>query len=867
MERQGWYNDMNRKAVIGILAHVDSGKTTLSEAMLYKSGAIRKLGRVDHKDAFLDNNPIERDRGITIFSKQAVFEYGGVGFTLLDTPGHVDFSGETERTLRVIDAAILVISGTDGIQPHTKTLARLLERYDIPTFIFVNKMDMDGARKDFVMNSVTAAMGERCVSFAQPADELTEALSLCTEEMMEEYLEEGKISDSNIISAIAQRHLIPVCFGSALRLEGIEALLDCISKYIPLSEENAEFGAKVYKITEDNGAKLTHMKITGGSLAVRDVLTYTDREGEEISEKVGRIRVYSGEKARNAEVVVQGEVCAVPALTATFAGQGLGFEPTDTEQILEPVLTYRVIAPKDVDEHTLLSRLRILEDEDPTMAVNYNEQLLEVTAALMGEVQAEVLKRIVSERFGMDIQLGEGRIAYRETIAEAVDGAGHFEPLRHYAEVHLRLEPLPRGSGLEFDSDCSEDILSRNWQRLILTHLKEKTHRGVLTCSPITDMRITLTAGRAHLKHTEGGDFRQATYRAVRQGLRKAKSILLEPWYAYRLEIPAANVGRALTDLDRMGAHAEPPETDGETAVLTGTAPVSKLRFYHTEVAGYTKGLGRLSCRAAGYDVCLDADEVIAEMGYDPDKDTHNYADSVFCSHGAGHVVPWNEADELMHVSPETGRRQYQQAEEVRIRAADFVRRAVEDEELMAIFERTYGSINRKKRDAMRTPKEVVKTKSKPRPVPAGPEFLLVDGYNIIFAWDDLKKLAAENLDLARSTLINRLSSFQGCRGCELIIVFDAYRVKEPEHIDKAGSVSVVYTKEAETADTYIERTAHQLAKEHRVTVATSDGLEQVIIMGSGARRMSASDLKYDVEASERAVRDYIEKLNRRKLK
>ena len=858
---------MNKKAVIGILAHVDSGKTTLSEALLYKSGAIRKLGRVDHKDAFLDNNAIERDRGITIFSKQAVFEYGGVGFTLLDTPGHVDFSGETERTLRVIDAAILVISGTDGVQPHTKTLARLLERYDIPTFIFVNKMDMEGSRKDFVMNSLTAALGDRCVSMAQPRDELAEALSLCTEEMMEEYLENGEISDNSMISAIEQRRLIPVCFGSALRLEGIEGLLECVARYIPLPEENPEFGAKIYKITEDNGARLTHMKITGGSLAVRDILTYTDREGEEITEKVGRIRVYSGEKARNAETAVQGEVCAVPGLTATFAGQGLGSEPTDTEQILEPVLTYRVISPEGVDEHTLLGRLRILEDEDPTMTVNYNEQLHEVTAALMGEVQAEVLKRIVSERFGMEIELGEGRIAYRETIAEPVEGAGHFEPLRHYAEVHLRLEPLPRGSGLEFYSDCSEDILSRNWQRLVLTHLKEKTHRGVLTCSPITDMRITLTAGRAHLKHTEGGDFRQATYRAVRQGLRKAKSVLLEPWYAYRLEIPAANVGRALTDLDRMGAHSEPPETDGENAVLTGTAPVSKLRFYHTEVAGYTKGLGRLSCRAAGYDICIDADEVIADIGYDPDKDTHNFADSVFCSHGAGHVIPWDEADEYMHVSPETGRRQYQQAEEVRTRAVDFVRRAVEDEELMAIFERTYGSIDRKKRYAMRTPKEVSHTKQKPRPVPTGPEYLLVDGYNIIFAWDDLKKLAAESLDLARSTLINRLCSFQGCRGCELIIVFDAYRVKEPEHIDKAGSVSVVYTKEAETADTYIERTAHQLAKEHRVTVATSDGLEQVIIMGSGARRMSASDLEHEVRASERAVREYIEKLNSKKLK
>lgn len=487
--------------------------------------------------------------------------------------------------------------------------------------------------------------------------------------------------------------------------------------------------------------------------------------------------------------------------------------------------------------------------------------------ALMGEVQAEVLRRIVSERFGMDIELGEGRISYRETIAEPAEGAGHFEPLRHYAEVHLRLEPLPRGSGLEFYSDCSEDILGRNWQRLILTHLKERTHRGVLTCSPITDMRITLTAGRAHIKHTEGGDFRQATYRAVRQGLRKAKSVLLEPYYAFRLEIPSQNLGRALNDLDRMGARTEPPDSDGENAVITGTAPVSKLRFYHTDVAGYTKGLGRLTCRAAGYDICHEAEAAIAEIAYDPDSDTRNSADSVFCSHGAGHIIPWDEADEYMHVSPETGRRQYQQAEEVRTRAVDFVRRAVADEELMAIFERTYGAIGRKKRYAMRTPKEAEKSRAKPRPVPTGPEYLLVDGYNIIFAWDDLKKLADKSLDLARSQLVNRLSSFQGYRGCELIIVFDAYRVKEPEHIDTAGSVSVVYTKEAETADTYIERTAHKLAKEHRVTVATSDGLEQVIIMGSGARRMSASDLRYEVEASERAVREYIEKLNSKKLR
>ena len=858
---------MSKKAVIGILAHVDSGKTTLSEAVLYKSGAIRKQGRVDHRDAFLDNNAIERDRGITIFSKQAVFTYGGVDFTLLDTPGHVDFSGETERTLQVIDAAVLVISGTDGVQSHTKTLARLLERYDIPTFIFVNKMDMAGASRDFVMNSLTAALGDRCISMKQPADELTEALSLCSEEMMEEYLERGEISDSNIIKAIAERRLIPCWFGSALKLEGIEELLDGLVRFIPLPEPKTEFGARVYKISEDGGARLTHMKITGGSLAVREALTYTDREGNEITEKVGRIRVYSGEKAANTEQVVQGEVCAVPGLTGTYAGQGLGFESDDAGQLTEPVLSYRVIPPEGTDDHTMLKILRIMEDEDPTMTVGYNEQLKEITVALMGEVQAEVVCRIAEERFGTKIALGEGRIAYRETIAEPVEGAGHFEPLRHYAEVHLRLEPLERGSGLEFDSDCSEDILSRNWQRLILTHLKEKVHRGVLTCSPITDMRITLTAGRAHIKHTEGGDFRQATYRAVRQGLRKAKSVLLEPYYAFSLEVPAANVGRALTDLDRMGGRTDPPETDGENAVITGTAPVSKLRFYHTEVAGYTKGLGRLSCRAAGYDICNESEAVIAELGYDPDSDTYNSADSVFCSHGAGHIIAWDEADEYMHVSAETGRRQYQQAVELRSRAADYVRRAADDEELMKIFERTYGSIKREKRSAMRTPRELPKDRSKPRPVPTGPEYLLVDGYNIIFAWDDLKKTAQQSLDLARSQLINRLGSFQGCRGCELILVFDAYRVKEPEHIDRAGSISVVYTKEAETADTYIERTAHKLSKEHRVTVATSDGMEQVIIMGSGAKRMSASDLKHEVEASERAVREYIEKLGSRRLR
>ncbi len=855
------------KAVIGILAHVDSGKTTLSEAVLYKSGAIRKLGRVDHRDAFLDTNSIERDRGITIFSKQAVFSWGDTSFTLLDTPGHVDFSGETERTLQVIDAAVLVISATDGVQSHTRTLSRLLDIYDVPTFVFVNKMDMQGADKGFVMNSLTAGVGECCIDFSKPIDQLFEALSLCSEQLMEEYLETGELSDESISKAVAEREVIPCCFGSALRLEGIEKLLDCVQKYLPKKPQRDEFSARVYKISEDrSGARLTHLKITGGSLAVRSALTYTDRNGDEITEKISRIRVYSGEKFTSPESVTQGEVCAVMGLGASYAGQGLGGEAGEYAPISEPVLSYRVIAPEGVDDHTMLKILHTLEDEDPTLTVTYSEQLAEISLALMGEIQAEVVKRIISERFGVDITFGEGRIAYRETIAAPCEGAGHFEPLRHYAEVHLRLDPLPRGSGLQFCSDCSEDILSRNWQRLILTHLKEKIHRGVLTGSPITDIRLTLTAGRAHLKHTEGGDFRQATYRAVRQGLRYAESLLLEPYYSFRLEVPSAAAGRALNDIDSMGGTVSAPENDGETAVITGYAPVSKMRFYHTEVAGYTKGQGRLYCTAAGYDVCKNSEQVIAELGYDPDSDLDNTADSVFCSHGAGHTVPWDEANEHMHISPETGRQQYEQAAVMRSAADDFVKRAANDEELMAIFERTYGTIDRKKRYAMRTPKEPPKTSGKPRPVKKGPEFLLVDGYNIIFAWEELKKTAEKSLDLARSQLINRLCSYQGFKQCELILVFDAYRIKEPERVTKYQNISVVYTKEAETADTYIERTAHKLSKDHKVRVATSDGLEQVIIMGGGALRVSAKELHLEVEAAEKAIRECIEELNSKRM-
>lgn len=850
------------KAVIGILAHVDSGKTTLSEAMLYESGAIRKLGRVDHKDAFLDTNPIERDRGITIFSKQAVFDWKDVSYTLLDTPGHVDFSGETERTLSVIDAAVLVISGTDGVQSHTETLWRLLKKYSVPVFIFINKTDMPGADKDFALRSAQAKLSPGCVDFSLPAQELDEALSVTSERLMEEYLETGSISDESIREAVRSMEVIPCCFGSALRSKGVTELLDCLNRFITVPPKREKLSARIYKIADDGGARLTFMRIISGSLSVRTPITYTDRQGNELTEKISRIRIYSGAKYTNTEAAVQGEVCAVLGLSSCCVGQSLGTGGEEYAPLLEPVLSWCVKPPEGVDDHILLRALRSLEDEDPTLAVGYNEQTREITVSLMGEVQLEVVKRILSERFGIETEFGEGRIAYRETVAAAAEGAGHFEPLRHYAEVHLRLEPLPRGSGLEFASECSEDVLARNWQRLILTHLKEKLHRGVLIGSPITDMRIVLTAGRAHIKHTEGGDFRQATYRAVRQGLRYAESVLLEPYYAFTLEIPAANVGRALTDLDKMGASIEPPDSDGERAVITGRAPVSALRFYHTEVAAYTKGLGRLYTESDGYDICHNAEEVIAAAGYDPDSDLHNTADSVFCSHGAGHIVPWNEANEYMHVSTAPAKTVEEEAEAVRLRADSFVRRAAEDEELMKIFEQTYGKIDRKREQKMHTPKSPVTDKSKPRPLPKGPLYILVDGYNIIFAWPELKRLAAKSLDLARSELINRLANYRGFMQCELILVFDAYRVKgQHREIEEHSGITVIYTKEAETADTYIERTTRQLSKEHRVRVATSDGLEQVIILGGGAMRISAKEFLLEVEAAEKAVREIIGRL------
>lgn len=847
-----------KKTVIGIIAHVDSGKTTLSEAMLYLSGKIRKVGRVDHGDAFLDTDMIEKYRGITVFSKPAEFEYKNTSFTLLDTPGHVDFSAETERALQVLDLAVLVISGTDGVQSHTQTLWRLLKRYNVPAFVFVNKMDLDGADKTFVMNSLEGRLGSGFVDFCRMKSEVAEDCALFDENIMNEFLETGSMSDKILSDSVAHRKVFPCFFGSALKSQGIEKFMNALAELAPCVYDSGTFGAKVYKISEDGGSRLTFMKITGGCLKVRDLVDYTSADGESFSEKVSRIRIYSGAKYRNADNAETGVVCAVEGLTKTYAGQGFGFEQDSAKPLLEPVLTYRVEPVCDLDMHTLLSYFRVLENEDPQLHVDWNEQLGEIHVSIMGEVQLEILKSLFKRRFDIDIDFGEGSIAYKETIAESVYGYGHYEPLRHYAEVHLKLEPLERGKCLRFATECSEDTLDKNWQRLILTHLQEKKYLGVLTGSAITDMKITLVSGRAHLKHTEGGDFRQATYRAVRQGLRNAKSVLLEPYYSFTLEVPQQNVGRAITDIQNMGGVFSQPEVSGEFSVIKGSAPVAEMRGYQSQVISYTKGVGKLICTSDGYRECHNTEVVLEEYGYDPDRDLENTADSVFCSHGAGYNVKWNEVPDKLHIPPEDKRRQVSQAQSY-ARAEDFVRRAASDKELMEIFERTYGKIVRDKHYAMRRPEKSVKSASKPKQIYSGVEYLLVDGYNIIFSWDELKKAANESLDLARSMLVNRLCNYQGYKQCELILVFDAYKVKEQERVvENYHNISIVYTKEAETADTYIERTAHKLSREHKVRVATSDGMEQVIIMGSGAFRMSAQELHEDVIRVEKEIREYI---------
>ncbi|MEE0061606.1 MAG: translation factor GTPase family protein [Acutalibacteraceae bacterium] len=863
-----------KKLSVGILAHVDSGKTTLTEALMYCSGNISKLGRVDHRNSFLDNFALERDRGITIFSKQAILNHNNTCFTILDTPGHIDFSTETERTLQVLDYAVLVISGTSGVQSHTHTLWRLLSRYNVPTFIFVNKMDLDGADKESVIAQLKQKLSDCCVEFtAQPTSEMYEGISLCDEHLLEKFYENDTLENSDIITAIKERKVFPCFFGSALRLEGVEEFLNALDLYTTQPQYGDKFGAKVFKISEDKqGNRLTHLKITSGTLRVKTVLNSADSS---TSEKVNQIRIYSGEKFTAEEAVTAGTVCAVTGITFAHSGDGLGVEENSHLPILEPVLTYRIDLPENIDVHTALKKLKILEDEDPQLNVVWNENLGEIQIQLMGEIQLEILKSVISQRFNFDVEFGKGNIIYKETISNTVEGVGHFEPLRHYAEVHLLLESTKQGSGLSFELNCSEDKLDKNWQRLILTHLLEKTHIGVLTGSPITDMKITLVAGRAHKKHTEGGDFRQATYRAVRHGLKMAESVLLEPVYAFTLEVPNENIGRAMADIQRMHGTFSPAEQNGEVSIINGTAPVATMADYQTELTQYTHGKGKLTYYLQGYEPCHNADEVIERIGYNSDNDVNNPCDSVFCSHGVGKIIKWNEVYDYMHLdSVLSPSRQ----EVVPLKAKDRVTARLtadcddifaQDKELIAIFEQTYGPIKKRENNDNNTRVKRVTSFDNPnkrhlKPVPkyTGEEYLLVDGYNVIFSWESLKKLANENLEAARNQLINILCNYQGYCKCELILVFDAYRVAgKHREVEKVNNINVVYTQEAETADMYIEKVTHKLAKNHKVRVVTSDGMEQFIILGHGALRVSSQSFLQEVKLAEDEIREIITSL------
>ncbi len=877
-------NKPEKQITMGILAHVDAGKTTLSEGILYTCKAIRKLGRVDHQDAFLDTNTLEKNRGITIFSKQAECTLGEFGITLLDTPGHVDFSAEMERTLQVLDYGILVISGADGVQGHTETLWRLLSRYQIPVFLFINKMDQPGTDRETLLAEVKEKLDINCVDFSvnQTGEDWKEQVAVCDEQVMEAYLEGEEISRAQIQKMIRERKLFPCYFGSALKMTGVEEFLDDLKLRIRETSYPETFGAKIYKITRDNqGERLTHMKITGGTLKVKSVLSNgrPGETGESIwQEKVNQIRIYSGEKYTMVSEVKAGTVCAVTGLTATYPGQGLGSEQASDMPVLEPVLSYRIGLPTEVNVHQALLQLRQLEEEEPLLHIVWNETLGEIYAQVMGEVQIEILKSLIKERFGMAVTFDEGNIVYKETILEPVEGVGHFEPLRHYAEVHLLLEPGETGSGLIFAADCSEDVLDRNWQRLILTHLEEREHKGVLIGAQITDMKITLLTGRAHIKHTEGGDFRQATYRAVRQGLRKAKSQLLEPYYEFRLEVPSEQVGRSMTDIQKMLGEFDPPKTEGEMTVLTGSAPVVTMRDYQKEVISYTSGRGRLSCTLKGYYPCHNQEEIVEAVGYDPEADLENPTGSVFCAHGAGFVVNWDQVEDYMHVESGWNAPAGQETKPEKPVTAKNWKEENEkywatEKELEEIFERTYGPMRKlgEEAPAGRSVKGWKKSRRDPlegygkstsdykqKKTPDGEkEYLLVDGYNIIFAWEDLKELAASNIDGAREKLMDILCNYQGFKKCTLILVFDAYKVKgNPGSVETYHNIHVVYTKEAETADQYIEKTVHEIGRKYRVTVATSDQLEQVIILGQGGRRMSARELLEDVIEVRQQIRE-----------
>ena len=859
----------HKQIVLGILAHVDSGKTTLSEAMLYRSGAIRKLGRVDHKDAFLDTDTLEKARGITIFSKQALLTAGNTDITLLDTPGHVDFSTETERTLQVLDYAVLVVSGTDGVQSHTETLWRLLRRYHVPTFVFVNKMDLPGKNREELLTQLNRRLGEGFVDFGAVQADRDEALAVCDETLMERMLDAGALTDADIIPAVARRHVFPCWFGHALRrteadeMDSVDALLAGLDRFTRPAPALEAFGAKVFKVSQDEqGTRLTWLRVTGGELKVKAQLS-GETDGEPWAEKANQLRLYSGAKYTLAEAVAPGQVCAVTGLTKARPGEGLGAERDSDVPVLEPVLSYQVLLPEGADVHAALGKLHRLEEEEPQLHVVWNETLGEIHVQLMGEVQLEVLRSLLAERFGLNVEFGPGGILYKETITEPMEGVGHYEPLRHYAEVHLKLEPLPRGSGMQFAADCREEVLDKNWQRLVLTHLEEKQHLGVLIGAPLTDVKITLIAGRAHLKHTEGGDFRQATYRAVRQGLMMAKSQLLEPWYAFRLEVPAENIGRAMSDIQRMEGSFDPPESGEETAVLTGFAPVATMRSYAMEMVSYTRGRGQLSLTLDGYRPCHNAAEIIEAVGYEPEHDLDNPADSVFCAHGAGFVVPWDQVRNHMHVDSgwgKTARPEQETAAAPQRRAMAYRATLEEDAELLKIFERTYGPIKRDPLAAFRPVQKRERPDFNAEQWQIQPEYLLVDGYNIIFSWDELNALAKESLDAARHKLMDILCNYQGYQKCNLILVFDAYRVPgSPGSIEQYHNIHVVYTKEAETADMFIEHVTHEIGKDRRVRVATSDGMEQIIILGHGALRVSARMFHEEVQNVEQQIRKLVQ--------
>lgn len=856
--------------VMGILAHVDAGKTTLSEGMLYLSGTVRKLGRVDHKDAFLDTYSLERDRGITIFSKQAVFSLGNRRINLLDTPGHVDFSAEMERTLQVLDYAVLVISGADGVQGHTETLWKLLKLYEIPTFIFINKMDQPGTDREGLLAELKERLDEGCIVFGKGKNvESLEEIAMTDEAVLDYFMEHETVRNEDICRLIRERKIFPCYFGSALKLDGVQELLAGFEEYMKPFDGKKEFGARVFKISrDDKGERLTFLKVTGGKLVVKMPINK--------AEKINQIRIYSGAKYEAVNEVEAGGVCAVTGLSSSYIGQGLGVEKGTAAPFLEPVLTYQMILPEGADTTKVLRELKQLEEEEPLLNIVWNPALEEIHVQLMGEVQTEILKTMIAERFHLDVEFGTGKIVYKETIKSPVVGVGHYEPLRHYAEVHLKMEPLEAGSGLVFDTDCSEDVLDRNWQRLILTHLQEREHPGVLTGAPITDMKITIVAGRAHLKHTEGGDFRQATYRAVRQGLKSAESVLLEPWYSFVLEVPSEQVGRAMSDIGQMNGSFEGPEAEDKQGMvrLTGTAPASEMRDYQREVWAYTKGRGRITLTLKGYEPCHNAEEVIEEIGYDSERDVDNPTGSVFCAHGAGFLVKWDEVSEYMHIKEDflAEKPGIEQDEVMAVQMGNHCNYSGgysssydDDPELLTIMEREFGSKQEERDRYSSYRKQTVSTPVRHTTVikenEPKKEYLLVDGYNIIFAWEELNELAKASIDAARNKLMDILSNYQGFIGCTLILVFDAYKVKGNQgEVQKYHNIYVVYTKEAETADQYIEKTTHEIGRKYKVTVATSDALEQVIVMGQGAYRISARDFYEEVERTEKQIREINER-------